>query len=104
MVQRMRAAVGVALLVAVGGCERPMAGTRPVEVAATQVAPAGFVDVKALVIVRHADIDVTLKKTMGGKVPLNERGEMRARELAYALKDAGITRIVTSETLRTQET
>ena len=27
-----------------------------------------------------------------------------ARELAYALKDSGITRIVTSETLRTQET
>ncbi len=63
-----------------------------------------FINVHALIIVRHADIDIATKKTMADRAPLIARGEARAKELAYALKDAGINRIITSVTLRTQET
>lgn len=103
-----RAFYGVLLagiLAAVGGCAdtpvaRQNAGTADV---ATQ--PAGdFIQARMVIIVRHADIDVATKKAMGAQAPLTARGQERAKELAYALKDAGITRIITSETLRTQQT
>jgi phosphohistidine phosphatase SixA len=86
-----------------------IAGAQPAAVAASlpapaAVLPANFMNVHALIIVRHADIDVEKKATMGNDVPLLPRGDERAKELAYALKDAGITRIVTSTALRTKQT
>jgi phosphohistidine phosphatase SixA len=86
----------------------PVATAQPAPVAASQAAPdaavpASFMNIHALIIVRHADIDV-VKKGMEGDVPLLPRGEERAKELAFALKDAGVTRIVTSEALRTKQT
>src|ERR1051325_10197174 len=104
--------VGALLIAGLAGCASTSAERAPELKRATEVkreaadssSPAGFVDVKALVIVRHADIDVAKKAVMGGAVPLTERGEARAKELAYALKDFGITRIVTSEAVRTKET
>jgi broad specificity phosphatase PhoE len=59
---------------------------------------------RALIVVRHADINVADKRTLGSKAPLTTRGTARAATLVAALKDAGITRIYTSETLRTQQT
>jgi phosphohistidine phosphatase SixA len=88
---------------AMTACASPRATTSsPVATGTTTSAP--FINVHALIIVRHGDIDIANKKSMGSDAPLTARGEQRARELAYALKDAGINRIVTSETLRTQET
>jgi phosphohistidine phosphatase SixA len=63
-----------------------------------------FVNARLIIIVRHADIDLPTKAREGNATPLLDRGQQRARELAYALRDAGITRIVTSEALRTQQT
>jgi phosphohistidine phosphatase SixA len=102
--QNWRCLVAAGLLMMAAGCA-PMEAPR--EVAAPQPeagARAGFVDVRALVIVRHADIDTAQKRTMGGALPLTKQGEQRAKDLAYALKDAGVTRIVTSGALRTKET
>jgi len=68
------------------------------------IAPRPFVDAHAVIIVRHADIDPAQKSSMGSAVPLTTRGQERARELDTALKEAGITRIVTSSALRTGQT
>src|ERR1035437_6413895 len=101
---------GAAVMLLAAGCghleSRRMVApstSQPAVVATTQAMRAGFVDVRAVVIVRHGDIEVAKKALMGDATPLTKRGEERARELAYALKDAGVTRIVTSEALRTKE-
>ena len=63
-----------------------------------------FIDARALIIVRHANIDVSKKAALGNALPLLPEGEERAKGLIPMLKDAGITRIVTSPALRTQQT
>ncbi len=72
--------------------------------AATLPADQPFVDARAIIIIRHADIDPAQKAQMGNATPLLAAGEARAKELLPALKDAGITRIITSVALRTQAT
>jgi broad specificity phosphatase PhoE len=106
VVTRFRGVALFSLALMFAGCCSMMVHptTAPAAVATTSVAPATFINAHAVIIVRHADINIADKKTMGSAAPLTARGEERAQELAYALKDAGITRIVTSETLRTQET
>lgn len=63
-----------------------------------------LINVRAIVIVRHANIDVTLKNTMGNATPLLPAGVERAKGLIPMLREAGITRIVVSPALRTQQT
>jgi phosphohistidine phosphatase SixA len=81
------------------------AATGSGSVAARSV-PAGepFVNARAVILVRHADIDVTKKATMGNAAPLVPAGEERRMGLIPMLKDAGVTRLVTSPAVRTQET
>ena len=73
-------------------------------VATASAPPTQFVDAHAIIILRHADIDPAEKARLGNKTPLLPRGEQRAEEVVTALKEAGVTRIVTSTSLRTQET
>jgi broad specificity phosphatase PhoE len=63
-----------------------------------------FIHARALIIVRHGDISVEEKARLGNATPLLARGRARAEELVNALKDAGVTRIITSTSRRTQET
>lgn len=63
-----------------------------------------FVDARAIIIIRHADIDPAEKARLGNATPLLAAGEARAKELLPAMKDAGISRIITSVALRTQAT
>ncbi len=63
-----------------------------------------FVNAHAILIVRHGDIDAAQKKQMGDQAPLTQAGQERAKALAFALHDAGITRIVAAPALRTQQT
>ena len=102
-------AVTALLLAPLAGCATSTHRTALLDAApapATQPAtlPAGFLNVKALIIVRHADVDPAMKSQLGDATPLLPAGEQRAKDLAFALKDAGITRIVVSPALRTQET
>jgi phosphohistidine phosphatase SixA len=81
----------------------PRAGaTAPANAAATS--RENFVNVRAIIIFRHADIDVTRKATMGNATPLLPAGETRAKEIVTALKGAGVTRVLVSPALRTQAT
>jgi phosphohistidine phosphatase SixA len=63
-----------------------------------------FVNVRALIIVRHADVDVDLKRKLGDATPLLPIGEARAKDLGVAMQDAGITRVLTTQTVRTEAT
>jgi phosphohistidine phosphatase SixA len=72
--------------------------------AAAVPADRPFVDARAIIIIRHADIDPVQKAAMGNATPLLAAGEARAKELLPAMKDAGISRIVTSVAVRTQAT
>ena len=57
---------------------------------------------QAIILVRHAE---KIADDMNGKdVPLSKAGEERARLLAGMLKDAGITVIYASDTVRTRAT
>jgi phosphohistidine phosphatase SixA len=96
----------LALLLCLTGCALDRSGGPSTTQTSKSASPAQatFVNAHAIIIVRHADIDVAKKATMGGATPLLERGEARAKELVTALKKAGITRIVTSSAVRTQET
>jgi phosphohistidine phosphatase SixA len=81
----------------------PRAGaTAPTTAVAT--ARENFVNARAIVIFRHADIDVARKATMGNATPLLPAGAARAREIITALRDAGVTRVLVSPALRTQAT
>jgi phosphohistidine phosphatase SixA len=98
----------VFFVIALGACAvRPFpdahAGTLPANAAAVP-ADRPFINARALIIVRHADIDVTKKATLGNALPLLPEGQERAKGLIPMLQDAGITRIVTSPALRTQQT
>jgi broad specificity phosphatase PhoE len=97
---RATSALLVVALWAVGCASGPAPKAAPVAVQA----PPGFVQARRIVIVRHGDIDIELKKTQGKAVPLTEAGQARAGDLAASLRDAGVTRIITSETVRTQQT
>jgi len=104
MTQLWRAGV-LALLLA--GCAAQPSARENVAPAVTTSAPVkveNFVNARAIIIVRHADIDVPTKNRMGNATPLLPRGEERAKELITALKGAGVTRIVTSSAVRTKET
>lgn len=70
----------------------------------TSVAGGRFVNVRAIILFRHADIDVNKKATMGNATPLLPAGEARAKETITAVKGAGVTRVLTSPALRTQAT
>ena len=94
----------LAALLLAAGCAVPTASAPPPARAEKASSSAGFVDARLLIIVRHGDIDVASKQALGGQVPLTPRGEERALDLDVALRDAGITRIVTSQALRTRMT
>jgi phosphohistidine phosphatase SixA len=116
MPQRLwRVAHTLLLTVALSGCcgqlhqhvapqPAPLAPPRSAPTYQTSAATRNFVNARMIIIVRHADIDPAEKAREGNATPLLARGQQRAHELAYALRDAGITRIVTSEALRTQQT
>jgi probable phosphoglycerate mutase len=98
-------AAGLALAILLGGCFCPADRTTPATRPATAPARAGiFVNVRALIVVRHADVDLGVKKEEGDATPLLPRGEARTAELAFALRDSGITRIFTTQTVRTEKT
>jgi len=63
-----------------------------------------FINAHALIIIRHADISTEEKARLGNATPLLPRGTARSQELITALQSAGITRIITSSSLRTQQT
>ncbi|HEY4330819.1 MAG TPA: histidine phosphatase family protein [Phycisphaerae bacterium] len=91
------------------GCASDLRDSRAVSLSApatTHAIAAGkpFINAHAIIILRHADIDPAQKAKMGNAAPLLPRGEERAKEIVTALKDAGITRIITSSALRTQAT
>src|SRR5437868_3305952 len=71
---------------------------------AASAAGEKFINAHAIIIFRHADIDVAKKATMGNATPLLPAGEARAKEIVTAVKGAGVTRVLTSPALRTQET
>jgi phosphohistidine phosphatase SixA len=112
----LKTILATTLLLSLAACQQPAAQTSANLAPATRPAPAApavqtrtaarknFVNARAIILLRHADIDVTKKSTMGNAVPLLPRGEERARELAYALKDAGVTRIITTDAVRTRAT
>jgi phosphohistidine phosphatase SixA len=83
---------------------RPQETSQPISRQTAPILPENFINVRALIIVRHDDINIDLKRTQGDLTPLLPRGQERARELAFALKDAGITRVLTTQTLRTETT
>ena len=103
MLRLLRVTSFIAVVVLLAGCATESPEAVHVEtLAAVENAP--FVNAHAIIILRHADIDTALKATMGNQVPLATRGQERAREVITALHDAGITRIVTSTAVRTQQT
>lgn len=53
-----------------------------------------------VIIVRHGERG----PDQGTETPINEKGQERAEELARVLADAGITRIIVSEYIRTRQT
>lgn len=62
---------------------------------------------QAVFVVRHAeraDAQTTASPMMASDPDLSEAGQARARSLAAALKDAGITAIYTTEYKRTKQT
>ncbi len=97
--------IGVLVLACglMSGCCTMMRESRPATTQAS-ASSAPFINAHAIIIVRHGDIDPAQKAALGNAAPLLPRGQQRAQELEFALKDAGITRIVTSSSLRTQQT
>lgn len=95
------------VMVWAAGCTQQKAVTNPKRVAGESIIAshaAAFVNVHALIIVRHADVDVDVKRKQGDATPLLATGEARAKQLAAALRDAGITRVYTTATVRTEKT
>lgn len=93
------------LLAACAGPRQPALLLDTAAAPSTAIAPAGpFVNAHAIIILRHADIDPAQKARLGNQTPLLPRGEKRADEIVTALRDAGVTRIITSRALRTEET
>jgi phosphohistidine phosphatase SixA len=76
----------------------------PTSAVASAPSDLPFINAHALIIVRHANIDISLKATLGNATPLLPEGRDRAQDLIPMLKDAGITRIITSSALRTRQT
>jgi phosphohistidine phosphatase SixA len=70
--------------------------------AANTNVPSSSVKAKVIIVVRHADIDTNKPRVIG--TALTEPGTNRAVALAACLKDSGVTKILTSTALRTQET
>lgn len=98
--------IGIGMLVVilgVGGCARQVregsAGSRGVVVVPE-------IPAKVIYVVRHAERDRDEGDHTGGKMmdQLTGAGWARAEALAARLKDAGVTRIVTTSAVRTQET
>ncbi|HEY7111531.1 MAG TPA: histidine phosphatase family protein [Thermoanaerobaculia bacterium] len=56
---------------------------------------------KAILVVRHAE---KASDANGKEVPLSEQGKARAERLAAMLRDAGITAICSTDTVRTRST
>ena len=95
--------LGLLLLAgAVAGCGTSMGPDARAQ--ATRAAGERFVNVRAIILFRHADIDASKKATMGNATPLLPAGEARAKEIITAVKGAGVTRVLTSPALRTQAT
>lgn len=60
---------------------------------------AGPIAAQTVIVVRHAE-----KMSDSGDPPLSEAGQARAQALAEALRDAGITHVVTTSLRRTIQT
>jgi len=88
-------------------CDLPHSPTvaRPTPIVHAQ-APSSlpFINAHAVIIIRHADISTEEKARLGNATPLLPRGTARSQELITALQNAGITRIITSSSLRTRQT
>jgi hypothetical protein len=95
-----RAVLCGAVLWVAGCAQQSTAPTKTARESTVVSHAAAFVNVHALIIVRHADINVELKRTQGDATPLLPAGEVRGRQLA----DAGITRVFTTQTERTENT
>ena len=90
------------LCLLLAACAQPLAPRTADTLGSAAIAPdQPFVNARAIIIVRHANIDVTQKNNA---TPLLPAGVERAKGLIPALQDAGITRIVVSPALRTQQT
>ncbi|MGN6369154.1 MAG: histidine phosphatase family protein [Phycisphaerae bacterium] len=99
-----RAAMCGAMLWATGCAQQHEAPRRVSGESMVASHTAAFVNVHALIIVRHADVDIDLKRKKGDATPLLPAGEARAEQLEAALRDAGITRVFTTQTERTEKT
>lgn len=71
---------------------------RVLALAVCAIVPSLAIAQKAVILVRHAERD---PKAADG---ISDAGRERAKSLARALKDAGVTHIVRSDTLRTKQT
>jgi phosphohistidine phosphatase SixA len=91
-----------AVVVAAVSSHAPVRAESP---AAATIHAVPFIDAKTIIIVRHADTQKGAKKAKGNKLaPLAVPGMSRAADLAVALKDEGVTTLVASDCLRTQQT
>ena len=111
MVRRNCLALALAAAVSVAGSGCASGGARApavegpppapgVEMALIPAFPSTEETGTTVIVVRHAE-----KASGQGKDPhLSEAGEMRARALARALGNAGVTSVITSQWLRTAET
>ena len=101
----MAAGILLALWCATGTVDAQQA-TRPASTAELAQQDAKFINAKAIFIVRHAEFvghtNRVIHKMMN--TPLDRSGTDRAMELSHVLKNAGITHIITSTSLRTQAT
>ena len=98
-------ALAALLLVAGAAIDRatgagPRAAAPSVAIAPAPAAPAAATEPRLVVLVRHAEKG----DTPPDDPPLTEAGRARAQALVAALKDAGVTAIVTSDARRTRET
>jgi len=79
-----------------------MKGARPAIAAAIlALAAAPAFAQKAVFVVRHAE---KASDSNGKEVPLSDQGKARAERLAAMLRDAGITAICSTDTVRTRST
>jgi len=85
----------------VAGMKRTLPGSRILAAAVVFALPSGLLAQKAVFVVRHAE---KASDANEGSVPLSSAGTARAQKLAAILKDAGVTAIYSTDTVRTKTT
>ena len=81
--------------------KRTLLGCRILAAAAAFALPSALLAQKAVFVVRHAE---KASEANEASVPLSAAGTARAQKLAAMLKDAGVTAIYSTDTVRTKTT